>query len=135
VNKSKILYISEEALAGQLAHAWTLRLKGNEYEPFALSLSPEPMDTLASHVMRELELSPYTSTGLNLGNLASHHFDMIVTLSPSASSAVERSPVEAKKIQWDVAPVNDRVQGMAQEEVVAFYREYREAVRSLVEAL
>lgn len=135
MNKSKILYVSEDTLSGQLAHAWTLRLKGNEYEPFALSLSPEPMDALASHVMKELELSPYTSTGLNLGNLASHHFDTIVTLSPSASLAVERSPVETTKIQWDLTPLNNRVQGLVQEDVLTFYREYRETVRSLVESL
>lgn len=96
-NKLKMLFLcTVNSCRGQMAEAWTNKLKGDQFEAFSAGVEPKRVDPRAIKAMAEagIDISGQHAKDINsLGNL---EFDYVVTLCDNARETCPFFPAKTR---------------------------------------
>ncbi len=130
----KILFVcTGNSARSQMAEGFARAMGGGDWEVRSAGTAPAGLNPLAVRVMAEagVDISGQTSKALDPRLLALA--DVVVTLCGDAAESCPVAPPGVRRIHWPLP--NPARTGGPEEDVLSVFRDVRDEIRGLVEAL
>src|SRR5688572_768926 len=130
MSKQKVLFLcTGNSCRSQMAEGWARHLHSDSIEPYSAGTHPKGVDPLAMQVMREAGVDISRQQSMDVNDLLSMPFDLMMTVCDSASQACPSFPGRACLIHhsFDDPPALAR-QVAGDQDKLEIYRRVRDEI-------
>lgn len=135
--KLKILFLcTGNSCRSQMAEGWTRHLKAEQIEAYSAGMQPQGVNPRAIQVMAESGVDISHQSSKHVSELIGIPFDYVVTVCDDAYEACPVFPGQTRLIHVGFPDPPRLARDLQNEgEILAVYRQVRDAIREFVEGL